>query len=168
MTDLLGAARIEAGTLAPAAESLDLVDVVAAVCEGLSRPSHLHLAREIAADLPFVEGDPVLLHHVLTNLLDNALRHARSQVRVAAQLDGDRVLLAVEDDGSGIPTADRVRIFERFGRVEGSDRTAGSGLGLAIVKGFADAMGMTVSVEGGSLGGARFVLALPVARSAMT
>lgn len=168
MTDLLGAARIEAGTLAPVRDRLDLVDVVGAVCESIGCPPHLALTRSIPADLPFVVGDPVLLHHVLANLLDNAVRHARAQVSIAAQLDGDRVLLAVEDDGRGIPVADRSRIFERFSRIEGNDRTNGSGLGLAIVSGFADAMGMTVSVEDGSLGGARFVLALPVTRSAKT
>lgn len=163
MTDLLGAARIEAGSLAPACESLDLVDVVGAAFEGLHVPSEARLTRSIAADLPFVRGDPVLLHHVLANLLDNALRHTRSHVGISAERQDERVLLAVEDDGPGIAEADRTRIFERFSRLEGNDRTEGSGLGLAIVKGFADAMNMAVTVEEGSQGGTRFVLALPVA-----
>lgn len=163
MTDLLGAARIEAGTLAPACEGLDLVDVVGAVCEGLDKPPGLDLARAIAPDLPFARGDPVLLHHVLANLLDNAVRHARSNVRISAEPGDNRVLLSVEDDGPGIAEADRARIFERFSRLEGSDRTEGSGLGLAIVKGFAEAMDMTITVANGEQGGARFVLALPIA-----
>ena len=163
MTNLLAAARIEAGTLVPASESLDLVDVVDAACEGLPLPSGLAICRAIAADLPFVAGDPVLLHHVLLNLLDNATRHARSQLAISAESAGDRILLVIDDDGPGVPEAERERIFERFSRIEGGDRSEGSGLGLAIVRGFAEAMSMTVTIDDSPAGGARFVLSLPVA-----
>ncbi|MDE2597261.1 MAG: DUF4118 domain-containing protein [Sphingomonadales bacterium] len=162
MTDLIGAARIEAGSLAPALESIDLVDVVSAACDGLAVPPHLALLREIPPDLPFVSGDPVLLHHVLANLLDNAFRHAARSVTLRAEAQTDRLLLQVSDDGPGVPVTERARVFERFARIEGNDRTSGSGLGLAIVKGFADAMGMTVSVDTAPAGGARFTLAIPL------
>lgn len=163
MADLTGAARIEAGSLVPAIESVDLVDAFDAACEGLAVPEGISLARNIAADLPFVAGDPVLLHHILTNLIDNALRHATNSVTLGARLGADAVLLNVSDDGPGVPEAERSGIFERFMRIEGSDRTSGSGLGLAIVKGFADAMGMTVTVDATPSGGACFTLLLPLA-----
>ena len=99
-----------------------------------------------------------MLHHVLINLIDNALGHARSRVMVGARADGGDVSLWVEDDGPGVPPSERARIFERFARIEGGDRAQGSGLGLAIVKGFAEAMGMQVSIEDSPLGGARFTL----------
>jgi two-component system sensor histidine kinase KdpD len=166
MTDLIGAARIEAGSLTPALESTDLVDVVSAACETLAIPGHVSLIRDIAADLPFVRGDAVLLQHILSNLLDNAVRHARTTVTLAGARDRDRVLLRVSDDGPGVAPAERDRIFDRFARIEGSDHGDGSGLGLAIVKGFADAMGMAVAVDGAPSGGARFTLAMPIARSA--
>lgn len=165
MNDLLGAARIEEGSLTPKPESLDTVDAIDAAFAGLTVPPGLTIHRAIGANLPFVSADPVLLHHILTNLIDNALRHASSAVTVGANVEADRLVLTVDDDGPGVPEAERVRIFERFARIEGGDRArdgaSGSGLGLAIVKGFADAMAMTVSISAAPAGGARFVLAMP-------
>ncbi|NLT54307.1 MAG: HAMP domain-containing protein [Actinomycetales bacterium] len=85
--------------------------------------------------------DPFLLHRVVANLLDNAVRHAAGRVRLAVAEEGtgaDRhVLLMVTDDGPGIPAADRARVFQRFTRLDEArsrDRGGGgSGLGLAIV-----------------------------------
>lgn len=163
MTDLAEAARIEAGLLAPAMESVDLVDAIGGAVDGLAVPDGISVVRNIPADLPFVAGDPVLLHHVMSNLIDNALRHAAGSVILDARVAGDAVLFSVSDDGPGVPVAERSRIFERFVRLEGSDRTSGSGLGLAIVKGFSDAMGMAVSVDAVPTGGTRFTLAMPFA-----
>lgn len=163
MTDLVGAARIESGSLAPALESLDLIDAIAEAVGGLTVPQGLFVQRNIPANLAFVAGDPVLLHHIMTNLIDNALRHAATTVTLDARQEGEIVLFSVGDDGPGVPEAERDRIFERFVRLEGSDRTSGSGLGLAIVKGFTDAMGMTVSVDAAPSGGTRFTLAMPIA-----
>lgn len=160
MQDLTGLARIEAGALAPVVEALDLVDVASAAAAAVPLPAGIGLRRAIPADLPFVRGDPVLLHHVLTNLLGNAARHARTTVALTGETASDDVLLHVDDDGPGVPDTERMRIFERFTRLEGSDRHAGSGLGLAIVRGFAEAMGMTVTVGTAPLGGARFTLRL--------
>ncbi|WP_022684161.1 ATP-binding protein [Sphingobium bisphenolivorans] len=168
MTDLIGAARIEAGSLAPAMESVDLVDAVSSAVNALMVPQWIAVERDIPADLPFVTGDPLLLHHVITNLLDNALKHARSCVTLLARATEDVVLFSVVDDGPGIPFDDRTRVFERFIRLEGGDREDGSGLGLAIVKGFTDAMGMTVSVNSTLDGGTSLAVTMPLAgREAM-
>lgn len=166
MNDLVGAARIEEGSLAAVPESLDLVDAVSAACDDLPLPAGVTLGRAIPADLPFVKADPVLLHHVLANLVDNALRHARSEVVVSASAGDGRVVIDFSDDGPGVPEEERERIFERFSRLEGSDRAEGSGLGLAIVKGFADAMAATVAVSESARHGACFSLALPIAEGA--
>ena len=163
MTDLVSAARIEAGSLAPALESVDLVDTVDAACSGLVVPHGILIARNIPADLPFVSADPVLLHHVLTNLIDNALSHAVGSVTLSAHREQLAVRFSVSDDGPGVPEAERARIFERYIRLEGSDRTSGSGLGLAIVKGFADAMEMSVTIGSEPGGGACFMLVIPLA-----
>ena len=163
MTDLVGAARIETGSLAPALESVDLVDAVDAACSCLVVPQGIAIARSIPADLPFVSADPVLLHHILSNLIDNALCHAVGSVMLSAHREPRDVRFSVSDDGPGVPEAERARIFERFIRLEGSDRTSGSGLGLAIVKGFADAMGMNVTIGDEPRGGACFMLAIPLA-----
>lgn len=166
MADLIAAARIEVGSLVPKPESVDLVDVVSAACEGLNLPALVTLTRHIPADLPFIVGDPVLLHHIVVNLVDNALRHARRTAILSAVPETGHVLLHVSDDGPGVPEVERERIFGRFARIEGSDRSEGSGLGLAIVKGFADAMGMTVIIDKAPAGGARFTLAMPLAETA--
>ena len=166
MADLLSAARIEAGSLAPRIEPVDLVDAVGAACAAVALPPGRQLDRAIPADLPFVAADPVLLHQVLANLLDNALRHARARVIIGAGRDDGGVVLTVDDDGPGIPVADRAAVFERFTRLDGTDRTQGSGLGLAIVKGFAEAMGMTVAISDAPGGGARITLRLPLPKGA--
>ena len=100
---------------------------------------------------------------MIANLVDNAYRHARSMVAVSASQDADFVMLRVSDDGPGVPEKERQRIFERFARIEGGDRTQGSGLGLAIFKGFSDVMGMTVTVDAAPSGGALFTVAMPCA-----
>lgn len=163
-TNLLDAVRIEDGSLAPVVDSVDPVDAVAAVVDAARVPQGLTVARVIPADLPFAAADPVLLHHVLANLFDNALRHARTSVTIEGRLHDGHILLQVTDDGPGVPEHERARIFDRFARGEGGDRTSGSGLGLAIVKGLADAMGMTVTVDDAPSGGARFTLAMSIAQ----
>ncbi|WP_185994460.1 sensor histidine kinase [Nocardioides campestrisoli] len=109
-----------------------------------------------------VLGDPVALGQVVRNLLDNAVRHARSRVTVElhpAGPGGREVVLVVSDDGQGIPPEERERVFERFVRLdEARARDAGgSGLGLAIVRSVVEAHGGSVTVQGG----ARFVVRLP-------
>ena len=105
------------------------------------------------------------LERALRHLLDNAARHARSQVRVGVSSNAGWVLVSVDDDGPGVAPDDRARIFERFGRLdEARSRDAGgAGLGLAVVARLVGAAGGRVWVEDGPLGGARFVLALPPA-----
>jgi two-component system sensor histidine kinase KdpD len=162
MTDLIGAARIEAGALSPKLEGIDIVDVISASCDDQVSAGDVRLVRSIPADLPFAQGDPVMLQHILSNLLDNALRHARHTVTLVARHVRDEIILQICDDGPGIPKDARGHIFHRFTRLEGSDRDEGNGLGLAIVKGFADAMGMTVAIDEPTTGGARFSLYMPV------
>jgi len=163
MEDLIGAARLEEGSLSPRMESLDLVDVVSAAITAMPVLQGVSLERVIPADLPFIHGDAVLLQHVLQNLLGNAGRHACSAIRILAEHQHGHVALRISDDGPGIPAEERSRIFERFARAGGSDRQHGSGLGLAIVKGFSEAMGIGVSVDDAPGGGARFTLVLTTA-----
>ncbi|MBU2697208.1 two-component sensor histidine kinase [Pimelobacter sp. 30-1] len=110
-----------------------------------------------------VQGDPVALGQVVRNLVDNALRHARTRIALGVVEDGAGVRVSVEDDGPGIPEADRERVFERFVRLDDARArdAGGSGLGLAIVRELVRAHGGTVSAEGSALGGARFVVRLP-------
>ncbi|MCX6402252.1 MAG: ATP-binding protein [Propionibacteriales bacterium] len=111
-----------------------------------------------------VRGDEVALAQVVRNLVDNAARHADAALAIAVRDVAGGVELVVDDDGPGIPEADRGRVFERFVRLdEARARDAGgSGLGLAIVREIVASHGGTVEVSTSPLGGARFVVRLSV------
>lgn len=159
---LLLLARLDegAGTLV---EAVDLDDVA------ISEVRRLR-ARGVEVDgsgvgAARVHADPRLIGQLVRNLADNAARHREHRVAISVIPQGDHVFLTVEDDGSGLPPEERERVFERFVRLdEARSRDAGgSGLGLAIVRGIAVASGGTVTVDESRWGGARFVVALPLA-----
>jgi two-component system sensor histidine kinase KdpD len=94
--------------------------------------------------MPLVKVDAALLEQALVNILENAIGYSPedSTIELAAYEDRNNVVLSIEDEGRGIPTAELERVFERFRRMEeSSDRGKGAGLGLAISKGFVEAMG---------------------------
>jgi two-component system sensor histidine kinase TctE len=112
-----------------------------------------------------VQGDPVLLREMLNNLLDNAIRYTQhgGQVTVRVEPDTTRVRLSVEDNGPGIPAAQRERVFERFYRVLGTG-VEGCGLGLAIVRVIAESHGGEASLDAGAGGDGTIVqVTLPMA-----
>jgi two-component system sensor histidine kinase TctE len=114
----------------------------------------------IAPETPVhVTGDERLLEEALSNLIDNALRYGKPSGRVSVIVeDGPYPKLAVQDDGPGIPEEERVRIFERFYRVEGAAGD-GCGLGLSIVDEIARLHSSTVEVSSGIGGtGSRFTV----------
>ena len=112
-----------------------------------------------------VRVDPDLIAQVVRNLLSNAHRHAGPDGRVvlSARADGDRLVIAVDDDGPGVPSDRREQVFERFHRNQPArDRTSGgSGLGLGIARSIVELHGGRIWIEGSPLGGARAAFALP-------
>lgn len=125
--------------------------------------SYVPRALERRVDLGFagtdravpIRGDALLLGELVRNLLDNALQYGRPSGRITLGVDAaPSPSIYVEDDGPGIPVADREIVFERFRRLPGS-RGAGSGLGLAIVREIARAHGASVAVEDPPGGGCR-------------
>lgn len=122
-------------------------------------------ARSPADGAVRVSGDPVALARVIGNLLDNAGRYA-ARCRVALAREGRTVSVTVEDDGPGIPDAEREAVFEPFYRLERSRNraTGGTGLGLAIARQIVEAHGGRIALDRSpALGGARFVVRLPAA-----
>ena len=102
------------------------------------------MTRDFPAELALVKADQALLEQALVNILENAIAYSPedSIIELAAYEDRNNVVLSIEDEGRGIPTAELERGFEKFRRMEEStDRGKGAGLGLAISKGFVEAMG---------------------------
>ncbi|NUR84117.1 MAG: HAMP domain-containing protein [Nonomuraea sp.] len=158
ITDLLLLARI-GSRVDVAREPVDLAELVRQ--ELAVRTDKLPTRVELAEGV-VVEAVRLQLARVLTNLLDNAQRHAETMVRVVVAREGATAVLAVENDGQEIAECDRERIFERFTRLDAarSRDAGGTGLGLAIARDVAMAHRGSVCVEDCE-GGARFVLRLP-------
>ncbi|MFD4537746.1 ATP-binding protein [Kitasatospora sp. NPDC058397] len=165
-TDLLLLARLDAGGGAEdrPRQRIDLTALVAATV--LGRPAGPHRRTTDLAPAVAVEGIPLWLGRLLTNLLDNADRHAAGAVHVRLAADRARgvAVLDVEDDGPGIPPADRERVFERFTRLDDarSRDEGGSGLGLPIARDIARHHGGTLAVTP-TPSGARLTATLPLA-----
>ncbi|MGG5819233.1 ATP-binding protein [Falsiroseomonas sp. HW251] len=167
IANILDMVRIENRQVEPRREP---VDVAEAVETAAARAARTH-GRQVALDLgprPTAPRlDPALLDQVLTNLLDNALKFSGPEGRVAARVgrEGAEVVIAVEDDGPGIPGEDLHRVFDPFFRATRTDRVAaGSGLGLAICRGLVHAMGGRIAAESPAMPdgrGTRMVVRFP-------
>jgi signal transduction histidine kinase len=160
ITDLLLLARI-GSRVDVAKERMDLGDLVR---DELSGRTDKLPVRAVLDEGVMVEGVRLQVARALTNLLDNAQRHAEHTVRVEVTTDDGFAVLAVENDGVEICPEDRERIFERFTRLDAarSRDAGGTGLGLAIARDVAVAHRGHIQAEDYP-GGARFVLRLPLA-----
>lgn len=161
--DLLLLARADERGLSTARDDVDLDDLTASEVERLCRETSLAIRTDVTPTR--VVGDTVRLSRMLRNLLDNAARHARSQVCVTAHARGENAVLTVEDDGPGIAPADRERVFGRFVRLDAnrSRSEGGAGLGLAIVREIVAAHQGSVAISDGTGGGAKVTVQLPLA-----
>ncbi len=167
--NLLDMSRIEGGALklekewySPQALIQDVLDRLRPLLRGRT------VNIQLPADLPPIELDYLLMDQVLTNLLENAVRYTPtdSALEVSAQRQGEQIIISVADHGPGIPASELERIFDKFYRVLGNQRTtgipSGTGLGLAVCRGFVEAHGGQIWAEAGPTGGAIFHVALPV------
>jgi signal transduction histidine kinase len=161
--DLLLLARADEEGLRLSRGPVDLDDLVFAEAARLRAEPAVTIDTSAVSPVR-VDGDSAALGRMLRNLVDNAARYADGRVTLTlAERDGQAVI-TVDDDGPGIPPADRKRVFDRFVRLDESRSRAGggSGLGLAIVTEIAAAHGGEVALEDGPLGGARFIVRLPL------
>ncbi len=171
----LDIARVEAGHIEMNMQELDLQSMLARVhrkFQVFSKEQELHLISEITAQpLILKQADEDKLEQVLTNLLDNALRHTASGKKICIKADNQclngswYVQIVVEDEGSGIPQEDIPYVFERFYKADKARKrgvNGGTGLGLAIVKSFVDLHQGEISVTSISGKGTAFTILLPV------
>lgn len=162
--DLLLLARASETGVPGRSEEVDLDEIVMREARASRAESPVAIdLHKVSAGRVLGDGDQ--LTRVVRNLMDNARRHATGRVAVDLSTSSGSVVLAVEDDGPGIPPDERDRIFERFARLD-EDRnqeSGGTGLGLAIVKEIITAHGGAILARNGPTGGARFKVRLPAA-----
>lgn len=156
--ELLDVARIDSGRLQVRAEPADLEGLVRGVLDNIAAGTTRQVPLTAERPLPTVWVDMDRLTQVVTNLVENALRHGGGTARVSLSGVDDGAELVVEDDGPGVPAELRSRVFTRFWT---SGDKGGTGLGLYIVAGVVDAHGGRVSIQDAPGGGARVVVWLP-------
>jgi two-component system sensor histidine kinase KdpD len=166
---LLDLSRIEAGALRPRLEACDLASMVDEVVDRL-RPNlgQRAVTVDVPESLPPVRVDALLFDQLLTNLVDNAARHAPAPAPLVIrgrELEGGepRVELVVEDGGPGVPRAALATLFDGPARMarQGAGSGRGTGTGLIVVSGFARAMEVDLAATAGEIGGLAITLRIP-------
>jgi PAS domain S-box-containing protein len=168
LDDLLDVSRITHGTLQLRRQPTDLQSILGAAIE-TARPLVDERRHQLQVDVPAeisVNGDPLRLAQVLSNLLTNAAKYTNPQgvIRVSARTAQDEVLISVEDNGIGISAEDLPRVFGMFAQVRSAQEHAagGLGIGLALAKGIVEMHGGRIEASSGGTGkGSRFVVRLP-------
>jgi two-component system sensor histidine kinase BaeS len=164
--DLLDLATLDGRQFSLVVEPVDLAAVAHATADGF-RPDATDAGVAITVDAAqpaMVDADADRLGQVAANLVENALKFARSRVHLAVVAGNGWGVLAVDDDGPGIAPEDRPHVFERLYVARRDPRRAetGSGLGLAIVRELVTAMGGTVAVDASPMAGARITVQFPL------
>ncbi|MCG7595633.1 sensor histidine kinase KdpD [Mycobacterium sp. PSTR-4-N] len=166
--NLLDSSRLAAGVVRPQLSRVYLEETVQRALVGISRGvtgyGRAEQLDRVKVDVghQVVVADGGLLERVLANLIDNALRYAPDgPVRITAGQVGDRVLIAVADEGPGISRGSEEQIFDAFQRLGDQDNSSGVGLGLSVARGFVEAMGGSISVADTPGGGLTVEIDLP-------
>jgi two-component system sensor histidine kinase KdpD len=165
--NLLDMTRLEGGGLHIRSDWVDVRDVLVAAAERVTRRlGKRRIERDFPAELSLVRLDPNLLEQAVVNILENAIAYSPDDtaIELAAYEDRNSVVISIEDEGKGIPTAELERVFEKFRRMEEpTDRSKGVGLGLSISKGFIEAMGGRIAAASPIHGdhGTRVLISLP-------
>jgi two-component system OmpR family sensor kinase len=165
VTATLSYAILERADVALNINSHNFTTLIPAIAETVGRDARpdLQISATVQSDASKVRCDVHLMETVLKNLLYNATRYAQRSIGVTFTCDAGVNRLLVDDDGPGIPEADRQRVFDSFVQLERTaGRKTGFGLGLAIVKRAIEWHGGQVSVTQSPLGGARFSVIWPV------
>jgi signal transduction histidine kinase len=161
ITELLDVARLDTGRLSMHPRPCDVPTLTQRVIDSVRAGAPHRIELESPPDLPAVWADPDKFTQVLTNLVENAIRHGSDPVTVTAYRDespGDLVAVQVDDSGDGIPPEIRRRAFTKFWT---TGQRGGSGLGLYLANGLVKAHGGTVTIGDAPGGGARIVTTWP-------
>lgn len=167
VTDLLRLARLDARQEALDIAACDVRQLLSAIVADLTPligAKRQRVVIDVPADARVVDADPVKLHDVVRNLVENAASYSPedAELRLATSRKEDAFIITVSDTGPGIPHQDLTRVFERFYRVDQSrSRPGGTGLGLAIVRHLVELHGGQATASNHPSGGAVFTVSLP-------
>jgi PAS domain S-box-containing protein len=161
ITELLDVARLDTGRLAMHPRNCDVATLTGRVIDSVRAGAPHRIDFRAPEDLPEIWADPDKFTQVLTNLVENAIRHGSDPVHVTAAKEGDLVLVQVDDSGDGIPPEIRQRAFTKFWT---TGQRGGSGLGMYLVNGLVRAHGGTVTIDDAPEGGARIITTWPAFR----
>ncbi len=164
ISDLLDLSKIEAGKVEMEIERVPsriLAERAAEVLRSQAEQKNIEIRVDVPEDLPDTTADANKVTWVLTNLIANAIRYARSEIVVSARHIGKWIHMSVADDGEGIPEEYQSRIFEKFVRVKSDKSVGGTGLGLAICKEIVHAHKGTIWVDSAPEKGSTFTFTLP-------
>jgi two-component system sensor histidine kinase KdpD len=172
VTNLLDLTRLEANAIQLRKELQPIDEVVGITLSRMERPLRDHqLVSTIEDDLPPIAIDELLMPQVLVNLLDNAVKYspAGSAIELHCRREDRNLILEVSDRGPGLPEGEEQKIFEKFHRVEGPNRSSrGSGIGLAICRGIVELHGGTITARNRPGGGAVFRISLPIGNDSVS
>jgi len=158
IAELLDVARIDTGRLQLYPRETSAEVLVRRVVDSIEAGTSREVSLEVQDDLPEVFADPDKLTQVVTNLVENAIRHGQGQVCVRLATSDIGVRITVDDEGEGIPVELRRRVFTKFWTTGDS---GGSGLGMYIVGGLTRAHGGWVTIDDAPGGGARVMVDWP-------
>lgn len=163
--NLLDMSRIEGGALRPEKEWYSIIEVVEAVVQRLEPALADHrLTVNFERDVPLTLLDFSQIDQVLTNLLENAVKHTAplTTVSINVRRTGDVIEVNVADTGAGVPPEELPRLFDKFYKVNSGKRSGGVGLGLAISKGLVEAHGGRIWANNAKGGGLEITFTLPI------
>jgi len=169
INDLLDIAAIEAGRLELQKKKVDIEQYLRETCESnsiLAEAKKIRLVCAVEENLPPVLMDPNRINQVINNLITNAIKfsHPETQITVSAKKTDEGIVIAVTDQGQGIPASEIPKLFAAFSRtsVQATAGEKSTGLGLMIVKRLVEVHGGRVWVESVPGKGSTFALSLPL------
>jgi two-component system sensor histidine kinase KdpD len=165
VSNLLGMVQLESGMLRLRKKWCDIEDIIGVVLKQVKEfQQHRNLRVRLPNHIPLILGDEVLLEQVLVNVVSNSIKYSpdNSDVSIEVRVYEDSLLVSVADEGIGVESSDRERIFDKFYRADKTKHVPGTGLGLAICKGIVELHGGTISAEPNRDKGMVIIITIPL------
>ena len=165
MSNILDMSKLQSNEVKLNQDWIPAEEIIGATLHSLKERLHdYNIKVDVARDCPLFYVDPILIDRLLSNLVDNAIKYCPkgSTIKISASKRGDKAILSVSDNGPGFGQVNPQRLFDPFKRGIKESKVTGIGLGLAICKTIARAHNADLVAMPSTLGGASFVLIMPI------